>query len=74
MDEQVIMLGAQEGTMQVVEAIGRKIGQPKQDVKLSNNAIIQEEDTTWMGSNYMPMAGISHVKNVGGVREPRICV
>jgi hypothetical protein len=24
--------------------------------------MIQEEDTTWMGSNYMVMAGISHVK------------
>ena len=24
--------------------------------------MIQEEDTTWMGSNYMAMAGISHVQ------------
>ena len=34
----------------------------KQGVKLSNNAMIQEEDTTWMGSNYMAMAGISYVE------------
>ena len=44
------------------ENIGRKIGQPKQDAKLSNNSMIQEEDTTWMGSNYMEMSGISHVE------------
>ena len=42
------------------EAIGRKIGQPQQNAKLSNNAMIQEEDTSWMGSNYMALAGISH--------------
>jgi hypothetical protein len=35
------------------------LGEPKQNAKLSNNAMIQEEDTTWMGSNYMAMAGIS---------------
>jgi hypothetical protein len=44
------------------EALERKIGQPKQDAKLSNNAMIQEEDNTWMGSNYMALAGISHVE------------
>ncbi len=44
------------------EAIGRKIGQPQQDTKLSNNAMIQEEDSSWMGSNYMALAGISHVE------------
>ena len=38
------------------------LGGPKQNAKLSNNAMIQEEDTTWMGSNYMAMAGISHVE------------
>ena len=38
------------------------LGEPKQNAKLSNNATIQEEDTTWMGSNYMAMAGISHVE------------
>ena len=43
-------------------AIGKKIGQPKQDAKLSNNAMVQEEDTDWMCSNYMAMAGISHVE------------
>ena len=36
------------------------LGEPKQNAKLSNNAMIQEEDTTWMGSNYMAMTGISH--------------
>ena len=38
------------------------LGEPKQHVKLSNNAMIQEEDTTWMGSNNMAMAGISYVE------------
>ncbi len=38
------------------------VTEDKQGVKLSNNAMIQEEDTTWMGSNYMAMAGISHVE------------
>ncbi len=32
------------------------LGEPNQNAKLSNNATIQEEDTTWMGSNYMAMA------------------
>ncbi len=53
------------------EAIGRKIGQPQKDAKLSNNAMIQEEDTSWMGSNYMVLAGFSG--NVGGGCKPRIC-
>jgi hypothetical protein len=44
------------------EAIGRKIGQPKQDAKLSNNAMIEEEDSAGRGSNYMAMAGISYVE------------
>jgi hypothetical protein len=35
------------------------LGGPQQSANLSNNAMIQEEDTTWMGSNYMSMAGIS---------------
>ncbi len=35
------------------EAIGRKLGQPKQDAKLSNNAMIEEEDSDGRGSNYM---------------------
>jgi hypothetical protein len=35
------------------------LGEPKQNANLSNNSMIQEEDTTWMGSNYMVMAGIS---------------
>jgi hypothetical protein len=34
----------------------------KQLAKLSNNAMIQEEDTTWMDSNYMALAGTSHVE------------
>jgi hypothetical protein len=56
MDQQpAIMLTAEE-------AIGRKIGAPKQDAKLSNNAIIQEEDSSLMGSNCMALAGISHVE------------
>ena len=37
------------------------LGEPKQDAKLFNNATIQEEDSAWRGSNYMAMAGISHV-------------
>ncbi len=53
--QSVIMLTAEE-------AIGRKIGQSKQDAKPSNNAMIQEEDSSWMGSNYMTFAGISHVE------------
>ncbi len=27
-----------------------------------NNVMIQEENRTWMGSNYMTLAGISHVE------------
>jgi hypothetical protein len=38
------------------------LGEPKQNAKLSNNAMIQEEDSAWRGSNYMVMAGISHVE------------
>ena len=38
------------------------LGEPKQQAKLSNNAMIQEEDTTWMVSNYMAMTGISYVE------------
>ena len=34
----------------------------KKTAKLSNNATVQEEDTTWMGSKYMVMTGISHVE------------
>jgi hypothetical protein len=34
----------------------------KQNEKLSNNVMIQEEDTTWRGSNYTTMTGISHVE------------
>jgi hypothetical protein len=34
----------------------------KQLAKLSNNAMIQEEDDTWMDSNYMALAGFSHVE------------
>jgi hypothetical protein len=44
------------------EAIGRKIGQTKPDAKLSNNAMIEEEDSAWRGSDYMAMAGITHVE------------
>ena len=33
------------------------LDEPNQHVKLSNNAMIPEEDTTWMGSNYMAMPG-----------------
>jgi hypothetical protein len=32
------------------------------DAKLSNNAMIQEEDNTWIDSNYMTLAGFSHVE------------
>jgi hypothetical protein len=35
---------------------------PKQDAKLSTNAMIQEEDSFWMGFNYMTLAGISYVE------------
>jgi hypothetical protein len=38
------------------------LGEPKQDAKLSNNVMIQEEDSSWRGSDYMAMAGISHVE------------
>jgi hypothetical protein len=38
------------------------LGEPKQNAKLSNNAMIQEDDSAWRGSNYMAMAGISHVE------------
>jgi hypothetical protein len=38
------------------------LGEPKQNAKLSNNAMIQEEDSAWRDSNYMVMAGISHVE------------
>jgi hypothetical protein len=41
---------------------GRKIGQSKPDAKLSNNAMIEEEDSVWRGSDYMLMVGISHVE------------
>ena len=34
----------------------------KQCNKKESNAIIQEEDTTWMVCNYMAMTGISHVE------------
>jgi hypothetical protein len=44
------------------EAVGRKIGQSKPDAKLSNNVMIEEEDSAWRGSDYMAMAGISHVE------------
>ncbi len=39
-----------------------KLGEPKQNANLSNNVMIQEEDTTWMGSNCMTMAGISRAE------------
>ena len=38
------------------------LGEPKQEAKLSNNAMIEEEDSAWAGSDYMAMAGISHVE------------
>jgi hypothetical protein len=38
------------------------LGEPKQEAKLSNNAMIQEDDSAWRGSNYMAMAGISHIE------------
>ncbi len=38
------------------------MGEPKQNAKLPNNAMIQEEDTKWMGSNYMATTSISHVE------------
>jgi len=38
------------------------LGEPKQETKLSNNAMIEEEDSAWRGSDYMAMAGISHVE------------
>ncbi len=38
------------------------LGETKQNTKQSNNVMIQEEDTTWMGSNYMVMSAISHVE------------
>ncbi len=44
------------------EEKGAALGEPKQNEKLSNNAMIQEEDTTWRGSNFMVMTGISHVE------------
>ena len=38
------------------------VTETKQVVKLSYNAMIQEEDTTWRGSDYMAMVSISHVE------------
>jgi hypothetical protein len=43
-------------------AVAGALGEPKQNAKLSNNAMIQEDDSAWRGSNYMAMAGISHVE------------
>jgi hypothetical protein len=44
------------------EDIGRKIGQTKPDSNLSNNVMIEEEDSAWRGSDYMAMACITHVE------------
>ena len=38
------------------------LGEPKQNAKPSNKAMIQEEDSAWRGFNYMAMAGITHVE------------
>ena len=55
MDQQLVIMLTGE------EVIGRKLGKSKQDAKMSNNAMIQEEDSSFMGSNCMALAGISHV-------------
>ncbi len=44
------------------EAIGRIISQPKQDTKLSNNEMIEEEDSAGRDSNCMVMPVISYVE------------
>ncbi len=48
----------------VAEADGA-LGEPRQNAKLPNNAMVQEDDRPWRGFNYMAMTGISHVEMLG---------